>query len=212
MLKKEYFEKVALVSHHFNKYLWRVKKGHADSDLSATNMTRADNYDPLSTTLSSQQPAYYGAPPQASFGQCSGGTPSPALMQGLAMLQMPLQQMCNINAAPPAPSIQIGKSPLFTSQASQGYIVSGQFQGQQSQQQLLYQPSYPLQQLPTNVQAPPQQQQQQPQMQGQQSHFYQGNMLSQQPQQEGSSMLIPPSAQPPSHTQQPAFYQPPQQP
>jgi hypothetical protein len=100
-LRKRHFQKVADVSHHFNNYLWRVKKGQSDAEIMGRNMIRHDKYEPVSIEKPSQQKmaASFGGtyssgePPRATFtGQNPAQVPSPAPPQGLPITQVLPQQ------------------------------------------------------------------------------------------------------------------------
>ena len=207
-IKKEHFEKVALVSHHFNNYVWRVKKGHTDSDLAGTNMSRADNYDPTSLSTILQQPAYQGLPPRATFGQTHAQVPSPSMFQGFNVPQQ--QQMYPTNSALPVSSQQYVNSPAYPGQVPQGYMLNPQLQGQPSHLQQFHQPGFApnqfvggVQQQQLQQQQPqqPQQQQEQPVL-GQQNSFYHGSLPLQQSLPPNSSMQGTATTQKFAQTQQ----------
>ena len=169
-VKKEHFERVAEVSHHFNNYVWRVKKGHTDSDLASSNMSRTDDYDPSSLSKVLQQPVHPSASPQSNFGQTHLQVSSPGIMQNFAV---PQQQMYHMNGSLPMQSQQYMNTQAYPSQLPQGYASNLQLQSQSPQQQQFYQPGVITNNLVGNMMQQPQQQERV--AQGQQSAFLAGS-------------------------------------
>lgn len=188
-LKKEHFEKIAIVSNHFNNYLWRVKKGQTDADLAGVNMTRADNYEPSQTSYPYQQAAYRADPPlQSTFGQTQAPAPSSGAMHNFHVpQQMTRQQIYTGNLAPHLPTPQFGGPQVYSSQGVQSYTAPAPSQGQQHPQQEFYPQGFMQQSSAVGMQPPPHQQHP---AQGQQGPFYPLSQqpVLQQPQQDDSSM------------------------
>ena len=191
-LLNEHFEKVSMVSNHFNNYLWRVKRSLADADMARMNMLRVDDYvlgELPQLPQHVMQPEQNNALLRATLGQKiqRGFTPVPT--PGVAIPHLPPQQPpYSMNIMVPGQSQQLGNLPGYAPQFTQGLGVRPQYQAQQQQfqvqqqhfqaQQQQRQPVFTQPTILNNVQQPSNMQIQAPYrlQQPQQQQGQQGNL------------------------------------
>ena len=166
-LSTEHFDKVSSVCHHFNSYLWRVKRAQTDADLARTSMLRDDGFAPVISAHNSSQytmnPDSYSQQPLSTFRQnIVQGMPSVPI-GGAFMPNMTTQQ------AQPQPYPMTGMNGMVPAPFSQAYV---------SQQQQQQQPVFSTQ---THFQQTHQEQQQQQPAFPTQTQFQQIRQEQQQP-------------------------------
>lgn len=207
-LSQEHFEKVSQVSHHFNNYLWRVKRANNDADLARLSLLRDDSFVPATSVHMSSQhvmvPEGYSQQPLSTFGRNVGQGVNPVPVGGGFMPNMIAQQaqpqsysmtgMNGMGIVPASFGQAYGTQPQLkpTRQEQQQQAVFGtqpQFQQtrQEQQQQQQLQQLQQLQQQPSifNTQTQIQQIRQEQQQPGfsSQTQFQQTRQEQQQQQQ-----------------------------